>query len=151
MLHPNYLNAPPNQAQSQSPVQTQSVFSFDVPAASSGHSRKRSVSGEPRTESPTRPTTGEPYDFLSGLLGDGPYGVPSTGVSPGATGSGGSPTSNSDPEPDVDMDGDLKDIDMGNGVFGGPTPGSSTAKPSNNNFVTKLFQCVVVMTIFGQY
>lgn len=142
MLHPNYLNAPPNQA--QSPVQTQGIFSFEVPTASStsGHSRKRSVSGEPRTESPTRPTTGAgEYDFLSGLL-DGSYGAPSNGVSPGATGSGGSPTSNSDPEPDVDMDGDLKDLDMGNGVFGGPTPGSSTAKPSNNNFVTKLFQMI---------
>ncbi|KAG9101640.1 hypothetical protein FRC06_002763 [Ceratobasidium sp. 370] len=150
MLHPNYLNAPAqSQSQTQSPVQTSAMFSFDVPAvaqpSSSGHSRKRSVSGEPRNESPTRPLAGtgaEQYDFFAGFL-DNSYGVPaSNGVSPGATGSGGSPTSTSDPDPDADMDGDLKDIDMGNGVFGGPSPGSSNAKPSNNNFVTKLFQMI---------
>ncbi|KAG9126432.1 hypothetical protein FRC07_003460 [Ceratobasidium sp. 392] len=146
MLHPNYLNAQP-QSQTQSPVQTSGMFNFDIPAvaqpSSSGHSRKRSLSGEPRNESPTRPLagTGE-YDFFSGFL-DGSYGVPaSNGVSPGATGSGGSPDTTSDPDPDADMDSDLKDIDMGNGVFGGPTPGSSNAKPSNNNFVTKLFQMI---------
>jgi hypothetical protein len=75
----------------------------------------------------------------------GGYDMPvSNGVSPNATGTGsGSPTTTSDPEQDVDMDGDYKDLDMGNGVFGGPSPGSSNAKPSNNNFVTKLFQCVL--------
>lgn len=153
MLHPNYLNAQPQsatQSQSQSPVQNQSMFAFDVPSAatssSMGHSRKRSVSGEPRNESPTRPPTGtESYDIFSGFF-DGSYGMPvSNGVSPGATGSGGSPTTNSDPDPDADMDADLKDIDMGNGVFGGPSPGSSSAKPSNNNFVTKLFQYVALL------
>ncbi|KAB5594468.1 HSF-type DNA-binding domain containing protein [Ceratobasidium theobromae] len=134
MLHPNYLNAP--QAQSQSPIQSP-AFSFELP---SGHSRKRSVSGEPRNESPTRSahTSADQYDILALL--DGSY-MPVNGVSPGATGSG-SPTTTSDPEPDVDMDGDFKDIDMGNGVFGGPSPGTSSAKPSNNNFVTKLFQMI---------
>lgn len=153
MLHPNYLNAPPQNAaqnQSQSPVTNQSLFAFDVPnvgqSSSMGHGRKRSVSGEPRNESPTRPSTAtEPFDFLSSFF-DGPYAMPpSNGVSPGATGSGGSPTTNSDPDPDADMDTDLKDIDMGNGVFGGPSPGASSAKPSNNNFVTKLFQCVALL------
>ncbi|CUA70665.1 Heat shock factor protein [Rhizoctonia solani] len=147
MLHPNYLNAPPqsSQTQTQSPVQQNGGFTFEMPAPShqstSGHSRKRSVSGEPRNESPTRPNTGsgDSFDFLSDLMG---YGVPiSSGVSPGATGSG-SPTTTSDPDPDADMDGDFKDIEMGGGVFGGPTPGSSNAKPSNNNFVTKLFQMI---------
>ncbi|CAE7112327.1 unnamed protein product [Rhizoctonia solani] len=144
MLHPNYLNAPPqsSQTQTQSPVQQNGAFTFEMGAPShqstSGHSRKRSVSGEPRNESPTRPNTGsgDSFDFLSDLMG---YGMP--GVSPGATGSG-SPTTTSDPEPDADMDGDFKDIEMGGGVFGGPTPGSSNAKPSNNNFVTKLFQMI---------
>ncbi|CAE6524316.1 unnamed protein product [Rhizoctonia solani] len=147
MLHPNYLNAPPqnSQTQTQSPVQQNGGFTFEMPAPShqstSGHGRKRSVSGEPRNESPTRPNTGsgDSFDFLSDLMG---YGVPiSSGVSPGATGSG-SPTTTSDPDPDADMDGDFKDIEMAGGVFGGPTPGSSNAKPSNNNFVTKLFQMI---------
>ncbi|QRV88749.1 HSF-type DNA-binding domain protein [Ceratobasidium sp. AG-Ba] len=148
MLHPNYLNAPPqSQSQVQSPVQSSGLFSFDVAsvgqASSSGHSRKRSLSGEPRNDSPTRPLTGtttDQYDFFGFL--DGSYNMPaSNGVSPGATGSG-SPTSNSDPEPDADMDSDLKDIEMGNSVFGGPDPSASNTKPSNNNFVTKLFQMI---------
>ncbi|CAE6435566.1 unnamed protein product [Rhizoctonia solani] len=147
MLHPNYLNAPPqnSQVQTQSPVQQNGGFTFEMPTtqnSTSGHSRKRSVSGEPRTESPTRPNTGsgDSFDFLNFMDN---YGLPmSSGVSPNATGTGsGSPTTTSDPEPDVDMDADFKDTDMG-GVFGGPTPGSSNAKPSNNNFVTKLFQMI---------
>ncbi|KAF8705270.1 Winged helix DNA-binding protein, partial [Rhizoctonia solani] len=143
MLHPNYLNAPQSsQTQTQSPVQQNGLFTFDMQTnvtshtSTSGHSRKRSVSGEPRNESPTRPNTGsgDSFDFLTSLMGG--YDMPmSNGVSPNATGTGsGSPTTTSDPEPDVDMDGDFKDIDMGNGVFGGPGPGSSNAKPSNNNF-----------------
>ncbi|GAB1518401.1 hypothetical protein RhiTH_001460 [Rhizoctonia solani] len=151
MLHPNYLNAPQSsQTQTQSPVQQNGLFTFDMQTnvtshtSTSGHSRKRSVSGEPRNESPTRPNTGsgDSFDFLTSLMGG--YDMPmSNGVSPNATGTGsGSPTTTSDPEPDVDMDGDFKDIDMGNGVFGGPGPGSSNAKPSNNNFVTKLFQMI---------
>ncbi|KAJ1306652.1 hypothetical protein OPQ81_007647 [Rhizoctonia solani] len=150
MLHPNYLNAPPQnaQTQTQSPIQQNGGFTFEMPTPShtstSGHSRKRSVSGEPRNESPPRPSTGsgDSFDFLTSLMGG--YDMPvSNGVSPNATGTGsGSPTTTSDPEPDVDMDGDFKDIEMGGGVFGGPTPGSSNAKPSNNNFVTKLFQMI---------
>ncbi|CAE6458920.1 Transcription factor SKN7 AltName: Full=Peroxide sensitivity protein 9 [Rhizoctonia solani AG-1 IB] len=151
MLHPNYLNAPQSsQNQTQSPVQQNGLFTFEMPTgvtshtSASGHGRKRSVSGEPRNESPTRPNTGsgESFDFLTSLMGG--YDMPvSNGVSPNATGTGsGSPTTTSDPEQDVDMDGDYKDLDMGNGVFGGPSPGSSNAKPSNNNFVTKLFQMI---------
>lgn len=149
MLHPNYLNTQPqnSQTQTQSPVQQNGGFTFEMPAPShtstSGHSRKRSVSGEPRNESPTRPNTGsgDSFDFLNNFL-DG-YGLPvSSGVSPNAGTGSGSPTTTSDPEPDVDMDADFKDIDMGGGVFGGPTPGSSNVKPSNNNFVTKLFQMI---------
>ncbi|CAE6470707.1 unnamed protein product [Rhizoctonia solani] len=148
MLHPNYLNAPPqsSQTQTQSPVQQNGGFTFEMtpsrPSTSSGHGRKRSVSGEPRNESPTRPGSGDSFDFLASLMSGG-YDMSASSVSPNAPGTGsGSPTTTSDPEPDVDMDGDFKDIEMGGGVFGGPSPGSSNAKPSNNNFVTKLFQMI---------